>query len=565
MNSRLASGIAVVLILAAARATPQSFPAVQSPANQSQSTSVPRATTRIVQVSVIVQDKQGNPSLGLTKADFTVFDEKQPQAIQLFSVETNAVPDRAPEPLPPDVYTNRLAERSAVPKSVTVVLLDALNTEISDQEYSRRQVIKFLSQLQPQDRVGIYTLDYHLSVLHDFTTDSSELIAAVKQYKGETLPGETSRTQHKMDSPTQRGFKTEQALQGFLDLTVDRESNFYLNKRVQITTDAFQAIARHIGSLPGRKNLVWVSGSFPISTGYDNVPTGTPAQFPDQAHFSKEVELAARALNDANVAVYPVDARGLIASRGGVQQPTRLSDVNRGSPVMTMTGFQQNLATMSLLADRTGGKMFYANNDLFGAVRSAVDDSRLSYELAYYPEGVKWDGRFHSIHVKVNRPGVRVRARSGYIARADEAITQEEQEAFVAAAAYSPIEATGIRMIVQVRAADVPGARQMSVRVFFDPHDILFRETSEDWEARAELLYAQTDKTGKVLEAPETNVDMKFTQERYFELLKTGISSIRDVPIHRDATELRVIVHDTTTGAVGSVIVPLKDYFPQRD
>ena len=58
---------------------------------------------------------------------------------------------------------------------------------------------------------------------------------------------------------------------------------------------------------------------------------------------------------------------------------------------------------------------------------------------------------------------------------------------------------------------------------------------------------------------------MKFTQERYFELLKTGISSIRDVPIHRDATELRVIVHDTTTGAVGSVIVPLKDYFPQRD
>ena len=501
MNSRLASGIAVVLILAAARATPQSFPAVQSPANQSQSTSVPRATTRIVQISVIVQDKQGNPSLGLTKADFTVFDEKQPQAIQLFSVETNAVPDCAPEPLPPDVYTNRLAERSAVPKSVTVVLLDALNTEISDQEYSRRQVIKFLSQLQPQDRVGIYTLDYHLSVLHDFTTDSSELIAAVKQYKGETLPGETSRTQHKMDSPTQRGFKTEQALQGFLDLTVDRESNFYLNKRVQITTDAFQAIARHIGSLPGRKNLVWVSGSFPISTGYDNVPTGTPAQFPDQAHFSKEVELAARALNDANVAVYPVDARGLIASRGGVQQPTRLSDVNRGSPVMTMTGFQQNLATMSLLADRTGGKMFYANNDLFGAVRSAVDDSRLSYELAYYPEGVKWDGRFHSIHVKVNRPGVRVRARSGYIARPDEAITQEEQEAFVAAAAYSPIEATGIRMIVQVRAADVPGARQMSVRVFFDPHDILFRETSEDWEARAELLYAQTDKTGKVLES----------------------------------------------------------------
>ena len=206
--------------------------------------------------------------------------------------------------------------------------------------------------------------------------------------------------------------------------------------------------------------------------------------------------------------------------------------------------------------------MFYSDNDLFEAVRLAVDDSRVSYELGYYPEGVKWDGKFHSIHVKVDRPGVRVRARTGYVARPEGAITQEEQDAFVAAAAYSPIEATGIRMIVKVGAADVPGVRQMNVRVFFDPHDILFRESGEDWSANAELLYAQTDQTGKVLDAPETNVDMKFTHERYVQLLRTGISSTRDVPIHRDATELRVIVHDTTTGAVGSVIIPLKTYFP---
>jgi VWFA-related protein len=554
--------IAMLIFTAGAPKNLGSISKVEQVRAQNQSAPTLQSTTRLVQVTVLVQDKHGNPVSGLTKEDFNVLDEKQPQSIQLFSVETNAVPEHEPAPLPPDVYTNRLAERSAVPKSVTVVLLDALNTEISDQAYSRRQVIKFLSQLQPQDRVGIYTLDYRLNVLHDFTTDSSELIAAVSKYKGEALPGEANGIPHKIDSPPQRGSRSEQALAGFLDLAVDRESNFYLNKRVQITTDAFEAIARHIGSLPGRKNLVWVSGSFPISAGYDSVPTGTPTQFPDQAHFSKDMDRAARALNDANVAVYPVDARGLIASRSAVQPPTRLGNVNRAGPVMTQTGSQQNLATMSLLADRTGGRMFYSNNDLFEAVRLAVDDSRVSYELGYYPEGVKWDGKFHSIHVKVDRPGVRVRARTGYVARPESAITQEEQDAFVAAAAYSPIEASGVRMIVKVGAADIPGARQMNVKVFFDPHDILFRESSEDWSATAELLYAQTDQTGKVLDAPETNVEMKFTHERYLQLLRTGISSTRDVPIHRDATELRVIVHDTTTGAVGSVIIPLKNYFP---
>jgi hypothetical protein len=75
-----------------------------------------RSTTRLVQVSVVVQDKDGNPIVGLTKDNFSVFDEKQAQAIQVFSVETNAVPENPRPPLPPDTYTNRLAERTAMPK-----------------------------------------------------------------------------------------------------------------------------------------------------------------------------------------------------------------------------------------------------------------------------------------------------------------------------------------------------------------------------------------------------------------------------------------------------------------
>lgn len=189
----------------------------------------------------------------------------------------------------------------------------------------------------------------------------------------------------------------------------------------------------------------------------------------------------------------------------------------------------------------------------------------MTYELGYYPEDVKWDGKFHSIRVKVNSPGARVRARTGYFARPDHAVTQEESDASVAAAAYSPIEATAIKMIVQVRPIEDPAARQVNVHLQFDSRDISFRQADNNWEGGVGIVYAQTDETGKVLAAPEATVEMKFTPERYSELLRTGISHTHDVPIHRDAVELRVILHDTTTGTVGSVIIPLKGYFPPKN
>jgi hypothetical protein len=333
---------------------------------------------------------------------------------------------------------------------------------------------------------------------------------------------------------------------------------------VRVTTDALQAIARHLGSLPGRKNLVWISGSFPIAIGYEEEKLN-PTHFPEQVAFFKDVERATRALNEANVAVYPVDARGLLPARSNIQSsPGSVRNAQREALLILPEGTSR-LATMAVLADRTGGRIFYDNNDLFEAVRLAVRDSRVTYELGYYPSGVKWDGKFHSIRVKVKSPGARVRARTGYFARPDHAVTQEELDAFVAAAAYSPIEATDIKMIVQAHAADVPGARRMNISLQFDPHDIFFREVETDWEGRVGIVYAQTDETGKILHAPEVTLEMKFTSERYRQLLKTGISHFRDIPIHRNAAELRVILHDTTTGAVGSVIIPLKDYFPRTD
>jgi VWFA-related protein len=138
--------------------------------------------THLVQVNVIVNDKHGNPITGLTKDDFVLLDNKRPQEIQLLSAETNLRRDQPQSPLPPDTFTNRLSEHA----SVTVILLDALNTEFADQALTRKQVLKFLEHLRQQDRVALYWLGNNLYVLNDFTTDVASLREAIARSRGES-------------------------------------------------------------------------------------------------------------------------------------------------------------------------------------------------------------------------------------------------------------------------------------------------------------------------------------------------------------------------------------------
>src|SRR6202158_3363699 len=178
----LLSWLAAGTIVSAQQQQPPAPPSAETSRNVSSI----RVATHLVQVNVIVNDKHGNPITGLTKEDFVLLDNKRPQEIQLLSAETNLRRDLPQTPLPPDTFTNRLSEHGSVPASVTVILLDALNTEFADQALTRKQVLKFLEHLRPQDRVALYWLGNNLYVLNDFTTDVASLREAIARSKGES-------------------------------------------------------------------------------------------------------------------------------------------------------------------------------------------------------------------------------------------------------------------------------------------------------------------------------------------------------------------------------------------
>ena len=101
-----------------------------------------RVATRLIQVNVIVTNHKGEPVTGLTKDQFTVFDQGRAQKIAFFTEQTNQ-----PRPaaqlttvMDPHVFSNRPEETAGAPGSVTVVLFDALNTNLEDSAFARARV-----------------------------------------------------------------------------------------------------------------------------------------------------------------------------------------------------------------------------------------------------------------------------------------------------------------------------------------------------------------------------------------------------------------------------------------
>lgn len=544
----LASTLATVMIATTALQSPDAGSAQKTESKQPPPAI--RVTSRLVQVSVLVHDKHGNPITGLTKDDFVVLDEMKPQEIRVFSVETNDLPAHAPPALPPDTYTNRIQEHGNVPTSITVILFDGLNTEFSDQAYARQQVVKFIrTQVRPNDRVAIYSLGRSLRIVHDFTNDASSLLAAIETYKGRDTTLVDASVAQKSDNPNP-------AVRAFLDSVFQREANSFVRDRVHQTVEALTAIANHVGTMPGRKNLIWVSGSFPFSIGYDNLETGPRGNstFRGDAteFFANDIETAARALTNANLAVYPVDARGLMTADLGMQS-------NNARAFMAPS--TSNFDTMNTLAERTGGRAFYNRNDIWGAIRDALDDCRVTYELGYYPQGIEWNGKFREIKVEVRIPGAHVRSRKGYFALPEPKLTPQLRQAIIALSAKSPLEPTGIEVKVHVQKL---GGAERTLRTItaIDLHDFGMEQREGRWYGTVDTVILQMDNKGEIINALDQTYQLHFEPATYQKYLSEGVTSTKDVVILPNAIELRAILRDGTTGTIGGLNIPLAKYFP---
>lgn len=401
-----------------------------------------RTTTRAVVVDVVVS-KGDDAIIGLGKQDFQVFEDGKPQAIDFFeehSAKTLPAGAIATLPkMPPGVYTNVPAAPES--DSVNVLLLDALNTDKEDQSYVENQIMQFLKTMQPGTRAAIFTLSSQLRMVQGFTTDSSALVAALNDPRfGDriTKPSESRSMQDKKDDV----WESEKMIMmagGHMTAGIEAVSAFQREfasvqggQRVGMTLEALQALARYLAAVPGRKNLIWFSSSFPISV----FPRLGQSQPPNQMNtsdlrdYGKRVRETADMLTIAKIAVYPVGAEGVMSEHiADANVESNLPgpvDYEGGEAGMQSRGGKMTpythegdaradkISSMEELANDTGGKAFFNTNDLNAATRKAIADGAHYYTIAYAPTNKKMDGTYRQIDVKVTEGKYRIAYRHGY-------------------------------------------------------------------------------------------------------------------------------------------------------
>lgn len=551
-----------------------------------------RRTTRLVLVPVVAVGRDGKPIADLREEEFQVFEGGKRQSVQLFSLERRnaanpAVPTSA-DALPTTPAKENSASRlpgvtnrgpEAAHKNVTAVLLDALNTRTTDQAFGREQVRGLFKKLEGEERVGLYALGAELRVLQDYTTDSAALEKAVSDYKGGIPVNLNASTPRRPDSPSDR----------FDDMLRDlnaRIAAFHTTARVQATARAIESIANHLAKFPGRKSLVWVSGGFPFSLNTRIIPNPLNSSI-ERPLYDEEVRRVARALNHANVAIYPVDVRGLIDPTGGdpdfnrsmrlrpgtgeIRDPSLAAAQGQSGVVDLSRSTQQTaygavqtgevnlgqiapqMEVMKSLADDTGGIAFVNTNDIFGAVRRALDDSRVTYVLGYYPTHKQWDGKFHTLEVKIARPDVQLRHRRGYYAFPDQPLDMKQRELMLQDIAGSPLEATGIGLGVSC----TTDGSKVTLAIQIDATNLRVRQEGERWLGSFDLFFGQIDAEGKLLQGAAEEAAIDVPQEAFERFLRQGVRLERRRTPLPAATRLRVVVLEPSTGLPGSVTIPL--------
>lgn len=530
-----------------------------------------RTVIKLVQVDVVVTDKKGRPVLDLRPEDFQLFDEGKQQHITAFELlrppevgeENNKSGPNSP--LPSNTFSNRPEYR--MPEGPpTVILLDLLNTPMTDQVRSRKLVMNYLStQLHDHQRVAVYVLGRRLIRLLDFTSDPKIMHEALNKLRQESSPvdRETSSaglandfvTMVDLLNDSSGGVEMVSAVEALRLIEQEWQMRSVKN-RVEKTVWAFGEIVRSLEGVAGRKLLVWISGAFPLT-----FQVASEGQLPRSFQsFSEQLESVAKRLTGARIAVYPVDARGLM--------PFPLDDIgDRRRMQAFYTRLFSTHSAMKSLAEGTGGLAFYNRNDIDGAVDRSFSDGSTYYTLSYYPDHKNWDGTFREIKVKIDRKRIRYRYRRGYYAIArdqprlldiqasfDEGNSGEEE---LNGALQSFSNAYQVQFTARVNFRESLSG-SISLQAVLGVETLLCPDIGGgERRCSVSILVGIFSPDGQLMVNRGHRLRFDLTTEEYSVALKSGLSDRFDLEIPPGRYRLRLVVRDDFTGALGSADFPL--------
>ena len=587
---RITCVCAVVLIagcvaMLSAQAAPQESKSTQSVPTQPP---VFRANSRLVVIDIVALDSHGVPVPGLKVSNFNIQEDGKAQRVVSFEEHRPPAGPAAPAKhfhLPPHQYTNVPEQESEGP--LTVLLFDTLNTPAQDQQLARLHMLNFLKGLPPGRRTALFALGTKLRMIQTFTGDTDALIAAATNLlssPSSLLTTENDRQQRedniayreRMMAPSisggaDSGSRSSQSIaaagnpvpsQKLREAFADQD-NSSAEKRIGATLQAFAALAQMLGGYGGRKNLIWVSGGFPFSIGPDPF---AHSDHPHVEHFELPVRQITNLLSMAQVAVYPIDvggvqSQGIALSSNG--EGSLGVDPSSGAPRMNSTMMRQLTESsdkhgiMDDIADETGGKAFYGNNDLRAAMERSMEQGSMYYTLAYSPENQNWNGKFRRIQVKLDKAGYHLQYRRGYFALEEPEHTTDDSNAKLVGALRPDIpNATSLYLKAEILPPDA-GHAQVRIRCLIDPVQLTFTGTSTGGKhAVVDLLTVVWDKNGKDIGHSAQTLEGNLSDAEYHKILHSGLQVNEDIGVvNGEAFRVRLGAVDRASQRVGTLDV----------
>jgi VWFA-related protein len=526
------------------------------------------ARSELVLIPTLVTDKSGNHISGLKKEDFTVLENGAEQKVATFE-EIASDAHRWSRPRNPNEFSNSLVGEPSA-RRITLLVLDLINTPFMDQAYARKDLLKYLTQsVDRREPTALYTLNRSgIHVVHDFTTDPRVLIAALHKVKGDTTqtvdtPEDVEAVAGTASPDGSAGVdpgavQTEaQKLQTMME---DAELNFQsFQQRLAITytLQGMQQIAQTLAGFPGRKSLIWASGGFPFSVS-DNTMQLAPAGRDSLSDVLPLYEHTWQLLNDAQIALYPVDVKGLTVvslPSAAVRNPGRNYARNMSWRQLDTQGTLQTFASM------TGGRAYYNSNDLVKGFRDAVNDSAQYYMLGYYLDRSNTKPGWRKLAVKVKRDHTEVRARSGFFVTNATTDPESSRNSDISSALQSPLDYTSLALLVRwnkIEPGKDPGKKHVDYEMHLAPEPAVVNVGDNNHLLLEFVAVAKTPE-GKSVDSPSgKRVEDHVTPEKLAAIRQNGIGYHGALDIAPGEYTVRFVVRDDLSGRIGSVAAPLK-------
>jgi VWFA-related protein len=534
---------------------------------------LPPVRTELVQLDVVVTDRDGRCVSGIAPGEFEVLEDGKAQTLSHFAVEARPGlrTESAAPPPPGAISAPAAALPPAAPRGRFFVLaVDDLHTAPGSMAEARKAMARFVDdQVASEDLVALATTSGTTGVFQDFTRDKEALRRAIARVESRYVPVEPGGTPYLSEYQAELIDRSDAealrvAVQEILQTedylgdvgareqayTQARRMVFEIMQRSGRALAAIQGLVQGLAPLPGRKVVVLVSDGFLVGLGAAE-------------NRAFDVRRIVDAATRSGVVLYALDTRGLIADVPGG------SASFQGPGVLTAPGGRADLQTrgneaqrqsLNALAEDTGGFLVRNTNDLGQGLGRIVRDNELYYLLAYEPTNPARDGKFRRIEVRLRgRSGLRVRTRSGYFApnerkaaAAEGPEAVREREIGQALGSLFPLEGVPMRMSADF--IDLPPAGpQAVIRTHLDVSGVPFVPAGDRYAADLEIAGAVYDETGHLVgQVSGERAQLSLTEESYRRATSEGLTVQKTLALAPGRYQVRMAAREATRSLLGS-------------